>query len=156
MVKKSLLVVFACNFFLLGCKDSNQELIIEDLKMKNDSLTGILNDLNQRYIFDNISIRDIPSHENTYKSDSNVSGEIVIVGFNNSYDTNVILADQINHGETISLENPDTLKIDNGGFIYKRRLADSLQLKGLITVDSKYGKSHQAVYNTVIKAKDKP
>ena len=51
---------------------------------------------NKKYVFDSISIRDIPSYKNTYKLNSIVSGEIVFIGYNINNKTNVILVDSLN------------------------------------------------------------
>lgn len=155
MVFKNIVIISVCSFLFLGCKDSSQTLIIKELKTKNDSLNRVLNELNQKYIFDSISIRDIPSHQNTYQRNTDIAGEIVIVGFNKNQKTNVILADSISYDPEIRLHNPDTLKMKNGGFVYEKKLKDSLNLKGIIEFGNKHGKNHQALYNTVIIAKNK-
>lgn len=152
MVFKKIVIMGICGFLLFGCKESNERQVIEELKMKNDSLNGIINELNQKYIFDSISIRDIPSHQNTYLRNTDVTGEIVIVGYNRNQKTNVILGDSIVYDPNIRLDNPDTLQIINGGFVYRKRLLDSLHLRGVIEFGNEHGKSHQVLYNTMIRA----
>lgn len=154
MIFKNIIFISICCLLLLGCGDSGQKLIIKDLEAKNDSLNNVLDELNQKYIFDSISIRDIPSHQNTYLRNTDIVGEIVIVGFNRNKKTNVILADSISYDPEIRLHSPDTLEMKNGGFVYDKILNDSLHLRGIIELGNKYGKSHQALYNTVIRAKD--
>jgi hypothetical protein len=151
--KKVFIIIIFSNLFL-GCNGSNESLTIKNLQRRNDSLENILSIMNQKYIFDSITIRDIPSYKNSYQKGTEIMGEIVIVGYsNNNQKTNVVLADSIAYAPNIKLYNPDTLIMKNGGFVYFKELQDSLSLKGLINVGNKYGKSHQFLYNTMIKAK---
>lgn len=152
---KNIVIVSICSLLLIACKDSSQRLIIEDLKTKNDSLNSILYELSQKYIFDSISIRDIPSFQNTYQRNSDVVGEIVIVGFNKNQKTNVILSDSISYNPEIRLHNPDTLEMKNGGFVYSKKLNDILLLKGIIEIGNKHGKNRQVLYNSVIRAENR-
>lgn len=152
---KNVVIISICSFLLIACENSSQRQIIEELKIKNDSLSSILNVLNKKYIFDSISIRDIPSFQNTYRRNSNVVGEIVIVGFNNNQKTNVVFSDSISYNPEIRLHNPDTLEMKNGGFIYSKELVDNLLIKGVIEVGNNYGKSRQVLYNSEIMAKDR-
>lgn len=154
MIFRNIIFISICYTLLVGCENTGQKIAIKNLEKKNDSLINILDHLNQKYIFDSISIRDIPSHQNSYQKNSEVVGEIVIVGFNKNEKTNVILTDSIGYDPEIILYNPDTLEIKNGGFVYNKILKDSLSLEGIIELGNKYGKSHQALYHTVVKSKD--
>jgi len=154
MVLKKISIISFFSILFLGCSKLNESLTIKDLQIKNDSLKEIISEMNQKYIFDSIAIRDIPSHKNRYEKDTEIIGEIVIVGYNNNQRTNVVLADSITYMPNIKLYNPDTLKIKNGGFVYSRILKDSLNLQGLINVGNRYGKSYQFLYNTKIKEKN--
>lgn len=155
MVYKYILLLGLCGL-VSNCNISNEDnLVMHELKMENDSLKIILAELSQKYIFDSISLRDIPSHLNTYEKNSIVKGEIVFVGYSLNKQTNVILADSIFYSPDIKLYNPDTLSLVNGGFIYEKSLKDSLNLKGMLEFGNSYGKSHQALYNTIIKVKDR-
>src|SRR5690606_21933639 len=112
------------NLFL-GCNGSNESLTIKNLQIRNDSLENILSIMNQKYIFDSIAIRDIPSYKNSYQKGTEIMGEIVIVGYsNNNQKTNVVLADSIAYAPNIKLYNPDTLIMKNGGFVYFKELQD--------------------------------
>lgn len=154
MVLKKIFIISLFSILFLGCNKSNESLTIKDLQIKNDSLIEIISEMNQKYIFDSIAIRDIPSYKNRYEKGTEIIGEIVIVGYNNNQKTNVVLADSITYKPNIKLYNPDTLKIKNGGFVYSKNLKDSLNLQGLINVGNRYGKSHQFLYNTIIKVKN--
>lgn len=154
MVLKKIFFISLFSILFLGCNTSNESLTIKDLQLKNDSLKEIISQMNQKYIFDSIAIRDIPSYKNIYEKNTEIIGEIVIVGYNNNQKTNVVLADSIVYKPNIKLYNPDTLKMKNGGYVYTKELKDSLNLQGLIRVGNRYGKDHQFLYNTIIKVKD--
>ncbi|WKB80525.1 hypothetical protein QYR09_12265 [Cellulophaga lytica] len=120
------------------------------MKSENDSLRKIVADINTKYVFDSITIRDIPSYKNTYELNSKVSGEIVFVGYNINKKTNVIFVDSSSYNPK-KLYNPDTLKLNNGGFFYETDLnADRIYLKGIIETQGEYGKGYEGFYNTVI------
>jgi len=123
---------------------------IENLRIENDSLKNIVVEINEKYVFDSISIRDIPSHKNTYKLNSIVSGEVVLIGYNIEKKTNVIMIDSLTYNPK-KLFNPDTLELEKGGFIYKAKLnADRIYLKGIIETKNKYGKGYEVLYNSTI------
>lgn len=146
------LIIVAYVVSLLGCSNSNT-LLIQELKTKNDSLTSIITDLNQKFIFDSISVRDIPSNKNTYYNNSDVAGEVVVVAYNHDDKMNMILADSITFESNLKLHNPDTLKMIKGSFLYRKKLKDSLSLNGILKIESTYGKDYEALYKTLIKAK---
>lgn len=151
MIKRKIIfIVLLITTF--GCQETRNNKDLERLKIENDSLKEIISNLDQKYIFDSISIRDIPSYQNTYRNNTTVSGEIVIVGYNYNEKTNVVLGDSIKYSPEVTIYNPDTLKLKDGGFIYNKKLEDSLHLRGIINVGNNYGKSHQAVYDAAINA----
>ncbi len=153
MIKTTLIVILI--FFTIGCTDNNQaentHLKIESLLSENDSLRKIITEISTKYIFDSITIRDIPNYRNTYELNSIVSGEIVFVGYNKS--TNVIMVDSFSYNPKI-LYNPDTLEFNKGGFIYKTELnANLIYLKGILETNSKYGREYESIYNSTIGTK---
>ena len=90
---------------------------------------------------------------NTYELNSKVSGEIVFAGYNINKNTNVILVDSLSFNPK-KLYNPDTLRLNNGGFLYETELsADRISLKGIIEMKNDYGKEYEGIYNTAIGAK---
>ena len=130
---------------------SNKEF--EKLQVQNDSLKNIIQELNSKYIFDSISIRNIPDFRNTYNKNSKVAGEIVIVGYNLNNKTNVIFADSISFNP-LSFQNPDTLKLRDGGFQYEVNLnTDPKSLKGIIESTSDYGQNFMKTYSSLISVK---
>ncbi|RDK87283.1 hypothetical protein [Marinirhabdus gelatinilytica] len=153
---KAIIIVLLTSL-ILGCTDINQQentnAKLEDLRAENDSLKKIVADINNKYVFDSISIRDIPSYMNTYELNSKVSGEIVFAGYNINKNTNVILVDSLSFNPK-KLYNPDTLRLNNGGFLYETELsADRISLKGIIEMKNDYGKEYEGIYNTAIGAK---
>lgn len=153
---KTILIVFL-TFIVLSCTDINQgENTIEKieiLRAENDSLRKIVAEINTKYVFDSIAIRDIPSFRNTYEINSKLSGEIVFVGYNVNKKTNVILVDSFSYNPK-RLYNPDTLKLQNGGFIYETKLnAERIKLEGIIEMQNDYGKAYEGFYNSLIGVK---
>ena len=128
---------------------------IERLQVQNDSLKNIIQELNSKYIFDSISIRNIPDYRNTYVKNSKISGEIVIVGYNLNDKMNVIFADSISFNP-LSFQNPDTLKLNNGGFQYEVNLnTDQKSVKGIIESNANYGQNFMKTYSSLISVKNK-
>ena len=153
---KAIIILFL-TFFIFSCTDINQgENTIEkleNLRAENDSLRKIVAEINDKYVFDSISIRDIPSYKNTYELNSKVSGEIVFVGYNINKKTNVILLDSFSYNPK-RLYNPDTLKLNKGGFVYETELnTDRVYLKGILETQNEYGKGFESVYNVAIGTK---
>ncbi|MCX2682134.1 hypothetical protein OOZ15_19465 [Galbibacter sp. EGI 63066] len=145
------------NFFVIcGCNKKKLSEY-EKLKAENDSLKIILEEIHNKYIFDSISLRDIPSPQNTYKPNSTITGEIVFVGynFNKKSKMNTILVDSFSLNPERKLFNPDTLEIINGGFRYEKKLGvEKLKLKGLLEFSNPYGRSYEGTYFTTIKVND--
>ncbi|MBB6682436.1 hypothetical protein H4O20_13380 [Aequorivita sp. 609] len=148
------ITIVLLTFSIFSCTDINKSEItigkLENLRAENDSLRKIVADIHTKYVFDSITIRDIPSYKNTYELNSKVSGEIVFVGYNINKKTNVILVDSFSSNPK-ELYNPDTLKLNNGGFVYETELnSDRISLKGIIETQSEYGKRYEGFYNTEI------
>ncbi|CAN0600242.1 unnamed protein product, partial [Ectocarpus sp. 12 AP-2014] len=70
---KSIIIVLL-TFMIFGCTDINQAentiAKLESLRTENDSLRKIVADIETKYVFDSISVRDIPDYKNTYKLNS--------------------------------------------------------------------------------------
>jgi len=152
-MKKSTIIILL-SILIFSCTESNnsKNLIgkIEKLQIENDSLKNIVAEINEKYVFDSISIRDIPSYKNTYKLNSIISGEIVFVGYNIDKKTNVIMIDSLENNPK-KLFNPDTLILKKGGFIYNARLnTERINLKGILETKNKYGKEYEVIYSTAI------
>lgn len=155
-MKTKILSFFILTLFIFSCNKNETIKTIEILNKENDSLRTILKEIKNKYIFDSISIRDIPSYKNSYQLNSEVMGEIVFVGFNYNKNSkmNVIMVDSFAYNPSKTLYNPDTLKMVNGGYIYKKKLTSiDTQLKGVLEFENNYGKNYEGLYNTTIRAK---
>jgi hypothetical protein len=151
------IIIVLLTFLTYSCTDVNQGentiAKLENLRAENDSLRKIVAEINNKYVFDSIAIRDIPSYKNTYELNSKVKGEIVFIGYNINKKTNVILVDSFSYNPK-KLYNPDTLELNKGGFIYETELnADRVYLKGILETKNEYGKEFESVFNTAIGTK---
>jgi hypothetical protein len=149
-----IIIIVILTLFVSSCADINQGentiTELENLRVENDSLRKIVADINTKYVFDSISVRDIPSYKNTYKMNSKVSGELVFVGYNISKKTNVILVDSFSYNPK-KLHNPDTLKMKKGGFVYETELnADRVYLEGIMETKNEFGREFKSIYSTAI------
>lgn len=153
-MKKTTLIILL-SILTFSCEEKNQaeSLLgkIEKLQIENDSLKSIVKEINSKYVFDSISIRDIPSYKNTYKLNSIANGEIVFVGYNIGKKTNVIMVDSFSYNPK-KLYNPDTLKLKNGGFRYKVVLKSDINtVRGILEVENKYGRKFEKTYMSTIR-----
>ena len=120
-MKKNIIFLFLILLFL-SCSNTNQEekdnLRIEALKSENDSLKNILSELNNKYIFDSISLHNVYNKKNTYDLNSNFEMELMVIGYspNKSY---FVAYDSIVNGRKINL---DTLIQEKGRFKYNTTL----------------------------------
>lgn len=143
---------------IFSCTDINQSenkiAEIENLRAENDSLKKIVAEINNKYVFDSITVRDIPSYKNTYKLNSNITGEIVFVGYNNDkQNTNVIMIDSISYNPK-KLYNPDSLILRNGGFHYEKKLdTERIYWKAEIQTKHKYGKKFEGILSNTAQVK---
>ncbi|WP_240919384.1 hypothetical protein [Nonlabens sp. SY33080] len=156
MTKSTLIVLLT--FMIFGCTDINQAentiAKLESLRAENDSLRKIVADIETKYVFDSISVRDIPDYKNTYELNSKIKGEIVFVGYNmNLEKSRVIMVDSVTYNPE-KLHNPDTLKLQNGGYKYEIKLNDKeITWKADIKVENEYGQKMQGLLMNKAKAK---
>lgn len=148
MNRPILIILLAVLIF--SCVDNNQSenniTKMEKLQAENDSLKKILMEISNKYVFDSISFRDIPSFNNSYEINSSIKGEFVIVGYNNDIETtNVILFDSISYNPK-KLFNPDTLKLKNGGYNYEIKMdAERVFWRAEVQINHKYGRNYEGV-----------
>ena len=128
---------------------------ISTLKKENDSLKKILTEIDKKFVFDKVIVRDIPSYKNTGKMNSTMNGEFVFVGYNDDDDSNIIIVDSISYNPK-KLNNPDTLIINkNGGYSYSIKLDSRItRMKGAIELKNNYGKELTQILTKSIKAKE--
>jgi len=110
MIKFTLIFTFLT--LILSCSNNqNYEKEIIRLKLQNDSLTNILKEYDNKFVFDKMVVAHFPSKDNDYKIGSKYKGDFLYVPFNK--DDSVIF-------ETEYLENGtktkkiDTLQINKG------------------------------------------
>ena len=150
------IIILLLTFFIFGCNDIDQTenniAKIESLRSENDSLKNFISELNMKYVFDSISVRDIPSYKNKYELNSEISGEIVFVGYNLNDESFVIKFDSTDYSNGRKLINPDTLENIKGGFKYKQILTSDFNIfHAELKTENKYGKPFNIIYNTAIR-----
>jgi hypothetical protein len=144
------IIVILLTLLIFSCTDNKQTdkkiTELERLQTENDSLKKIVKEISNKYVFDSISFRDIDSFTNTYEINSIIKGELVIVGYNNDIEnTNVIMFDSISYNPK-KLFNPDTLKLQNGGYHYEMKMdAERVYWRAEVQINHKYGKNYEGV-----------
>lgn len=139
-------------FFLIttniSCSDARLlKKDLEYLKVQNDSLKWVLSELNQKYIFDSISIKEIPDSKNTFKRNSVYKTEFVVIA-HPSDKSNFVKYQNLNK-ERI---NVDTLKYRHGSYHMNMKLEEARnKLKIDMKVINKYGKSDKSTIHGMIK-----
>jgi len=154
MDRKATLIILI-SILSLSCSEINrtENLLgkIDKLRVENDSLKTIISEINQKYVFDSVIIRDIWSEKNTYKLNSKIKSEIVFVGYNGNNKTSVILNDTIILENGKKVYHPDTLKMYRGGFKYEKNATENrTTIEGLVESKNKYGKPYSAIFTTSI------
>ncbi len=158
---RGLITILLFIVLIVGCnKTTNKdgEIIaeLESLRAENDSLNRIISAIESKYVFDSISVRDIPSYKNVYEPNSKITGEIVFVGYNLNSKSWAITFDSINYDNGRLLINPDTLLNINGGYKYEKVLTSDLNtVRADLKTENEYGRPFNVVYHTII-ATDKP
>ena len=156
-MNKPIIIIFLI-LLTSSCSDKNElenKIIeIENLRAENDSLKNIVAEINDKFIFDSITVRDIPYYKNTYKINSNIRGEIVFVGYNNDrQNTRVIMIDSITYNPK-KLHSPDTIALKIGGFPYEKNMdADRIYWKAEVHTKHKYGKKFEGILSNVAEVK---
>lgn len=136
---------------LLSCNSNEESLSKEvvSLQKQNDSLVKIMNEINDKYVFDSIAFREIPNLKNTNDLNSIYELELLVVGYS-SKNNYFVKYDTIVNGKMIS---PDTLKESNGGFKLKLNLNKKENPIWIdMNVENKYGKSKKGTLYDVIRA----
>ncbi|WP_300022621.1 hypothetical protein [uncultured Maribacter sp.] len=139
-MKKSItiLIIALC---LWNCSDSQKAEVLSNhiqiLTSENDSLKAIINEVNEKYVFDSIGVRIIPSYKNVPKLNSINRNEIVFIGYNANGNSRVMFNGQ----DKTDTKFIDTLKMENGAFILERKLTkDYNSFNGKVETENKYGK----------------
>ncbi|GGK35834.1 hypothetical protein GCM10007962_32730 [Yeosuana aromativorans] len=153
-----LIIITLLTLLISSCTDINQTenkiAEIENLRAENDSLKKIVSEIKNKYVFDSLTVRDIPSYKNSYELNSNIAGEIVFVGYNkDKQNTSIIMIDSISYNPK-KLYNPDTLKLKNGGFHYVKKMdAERVYWKMEIQTEHQYGKKFEGILTNAAQVK---
>jgi len=136
----------------IGCSDINRNesslTVIKNLRNENDSLKKIVAEINNKYVFDSISFREIYGKGNNYERYSDFEVELLVVCYNpnKSY---FVKYDSIVEGQKI---NPDTLLQSNGGFKYRTKLTRKVNKIWIdMNVENEYGRMKKGVlYESIL------
>jgi len=153
-MNKALKIAFL-SFVFSSCTDVNQientVAKLEGLRAENDSLKKVIAGINNKYVFDSISFRNIYGKDNKYERNADFEMELLVVGYNpkKSY---FVKYDSIVNGQKI---NPDTLMQTNGGFKYKTKLTEKEnEIQIYMDIDNEYGQGKEAVLYDLIRTKN--
>lgn len=155
---KKTTIILLLILLISNCSDNNQSqnsiIEIQNLRAENDSLRKIVAEINNKFIFDSITVRDIPNYKNTYELNSNIAGEIVFVGYNNDkQNTRVLMIDSISYNPK-KLHNPDTLTLKAGGFHYNKKMhTDIIYWSAAVYTKHKYGKKYNGILSNMARVK---
>tara|TARA_R110000822_G_scaffold310264_1_gene442410 strand:- start:994 stop:1470 length:477 start_codon:yes stop_codon:yes gene_type:complete len=154
---KKLIVPIVLSIVLFGCQNRHQteklEAEIEGLKKRNDSLKSIVNKIKDKYVFDSLTIRQIPHYGNTNKLNSIHQEEFVFVGYNANGKTSVVIGDSTYFDNGMKIYNGDTLLLKKGGFEHKIKLTqERTSYRGILKTENELGKSFETPFNSLIGA----
>ena len=149
------IIIVLLTLLISSCTDINQTenkiAEIENLRAENDSLKKIVAEINNKYVFDSISFREIYGKNNSYDRNADFEVELLVVGYNpnKSY---FVKYDSIVDGQKI---NPDTLSQSNGGFKYKTKLTEKINNIWIeMNVENDFGQQKQGVLHESIRTKN--
>lgn len=138
---------------LTSCNKKEIENFKEEvkvLKREKDSLQNIVSNINNKYVFDSIFIRTIPSHKNTFKKGSVYEVDIIPTAYNKS--NHFIKYDTIIDKKMI---NPDTLVYDGGIYKYRTKLEKHKQKLSVdILIKNEYGEYFKGTLSDKIPIKN--
>ncbi len=125
------------------------------LKLRNGSLRKITDGIKEKYVFDSLTIRQIPHYENTYLRNSEFKEEIVFVGYNLYGKTSVIIGDSLKFENGIEVINPETLEFKNGGFQNIIELNQKQNpYSGILQSENEYGKTFKTTVKSIVQTKN--
>tara|TARA_R110000868_G_scaffold335029_1_gene595756 strand:+ start:48 stop:506 length:459 start_codon:yes stop_codon:yes gene_type:complete len=138
---KKLILIICLPIVFFSCQNKNQteKLVTEinELKKRNDSLVNIVNGIKEKYVFDNVAVRTIPSYKNTDKLNSLSRNEIVFIAYNDGGKSRVMF----NESQEKGTGYKDTLQMENGAFILERKLTEEKNFfSGFVETQNDYGK----------------
>ena len=156
---RKILIIIIVSVLINSCSEINrtENLLgkIENLRIENDSLMNIIMEINQKYVFDSLSVREISYPSNSHKLHSIYRTEIVFVGYNSNGNSTMVFGDDISYeGGKGKVVNGDTLILRKGGFLLERKLTSKKNsFWGILRTENEYGKPHES--NMLISIKTK-
>ncbi len=152
---KKAIILLLLTFLTSGCTDNNQSKTtmaeIKSLRKENDSLKNIIDEINNKFIFDSVFIKTINNPKNSYKPNSDYEMEILFVGYNpdKSY---FVKYDSIVDGKKI---NPDSLLQKNGSFKYKTKLTKQVNKVQIeVNMKNEYGQEKKGKLTDLVRIKN--
>ncbi len=149
------IIITLLTFLTFSCMDKNHDentiAKLDSLRAENDSLKKIVAEINNKYVFDSISFREIYGKDNKYERNADFNVELLVVGYNpnKSY---FVKFDSLVDGKKV---NPDTLKQSNGGFKYNTKLTEKENIIRIeMNVENKYGQKKMGTLLETIRTKD--
>jgi len=150
-----LIIIVLLPLLISSCTDINQMensvTKIDSLRKENDSLKKIVAEINNKYVFDSISFREIYGKNNKYELNADFEVELLVVGYspNKSY---FVKYDSIVNGQKI---NPASLPQSNGGFKYKTKLTEKINKIWIeMNVENEFGQQKKGVLHESIRTKN--
>jgi len=141
---------------LISCNSEKNKEINElksetfSLKKKNDSLTNILKELNNKYIFDSISIKFESNKKDSFKEGDNYEADLYIVA-NNLQEFFFVKYDTIKERKKV---NERMLKSKEGVYKLTKKLEKGQNwIYTDLYIESQYGKSKHATIRDLVKVK---
>jgi len=153
MKRLTIITVFA--ILLFSCQNSNRteklEAEVKSLKYRSDSLQNIVNGIKDKYVFDSLTIRQIPYYANTNKLNSIYREEFVFVGYNANGKTSVIIGDSTYFDNGMRVFKGDTLVSKKGAFQHEIKLTqDRTFYGGILKTENDYGKTHEIPFRSAV------
>ena len=150
-----LFIIIALTIVLFGCQNNKRteklQAEIEALKERNNSLESIVDGIKDKYVFDSLTIRQIPHYENTNKLNSIYKEEFVFVGYNDNGKTSIVIGDSTYLDNGMKVFNGDSLNLKNGAFQHTLKLEqDRNSYGGIIKMENDYGKSYEVPFRSLI------
>ncbi|MCB0373352.1 MAG: hypothetical protein KDD31_10110 [Muricauda sp.] len=148
-------LIFVSAIISISCQNKFQMDKLKEelaqLRKQNDSLKRITEGIKDKYVFDSLTIRQIPYYENTNKLNSVYKEEFVFVGYNSNGKTSVIIGDSIYFDNGMKVFNGDTLISKKGSFQHQMRLInDQNYYGGILKTENEFGKSYETQFRSAV------
>lgn len=139
MIRKIFLLL---PIIFFSCKTDNNDLSLEikKLKLVNDSLRKITDNLKDKFIFDEVGVKIIPSDKNTNKIGSYYEGNFVLIAYNKK--DKIHFSTKLDSTDENKLIAPEILKRNYDGYYFKVKLNEKENnIHFNVKMDSKIGKN---------------